>query len=77
MARAFRVVVEAIFAGKVVLTNRVGGITELSRILPNIYFLEDIQDIDSIPFPVEIDDSEKKIFNVDYVTEQYLKIYKG
>ncbi|HBY1731151.1 TPA: group 1 glycosyl transferase, partial [Klebsiella pneumoniae] len=23
------------------------------------------------------DDSEKKIFNVDYVTEQYLKIYKG
>ncbi|HBY1051006.1 TPA: group 1 glycosyl transferase, partial [Klebsiella pneumoniae] len=25
----------------------------------------------------EIDDSEKKIFNVDYVTEQYLKIYKG
>ncbi|TYY51909.1 group 1 glycosyl transferase, partial [Klebsiella pneumoniae] len=51
--------------------------TELSRILPNIYFLEDIQDIDSIPFPVEIDDSEKKIFNVDYVTEQYLKIYKG
>ncbi|HBX3836095.1 TPA: group 1 glycosyl transferase, partial [Klebsiella pneumoniae subsp. pneumoniae] len=26
---------------------------------------------------VEIDDSEKKIFNVDYVTEQYLKIYKG
>ncbi|TYX26043.1 group 1 glycosyl transferase, partial [Klebsiella pneumoniae] len=34
-------------------------------------------DIDSIPFPVEIDDSEKKIFNVDYVTEQYLKIYKG
>ncbi|WP_085332321.1 glycosyltransferase, partial [Klebsiella pneumoniae] len=50
-----RVVVEAIFAGKVVLTNRVGGITELSRILPNIYFLEDIQDIDSIPFPVEID----------------------
>lgn len=72
-----RAVVEAIFAGKVVLTNRVGGITELSRILPNIYFLEDIQDIDSIPFPVEIDDSEKKIFNVDYVTEQYLKIYKG
>ncbi|ACT07686.1 glycosyl transferase group 1 [Dickeya chrysanthemi Ech1591] len=37
-----RVVVESIFHGKVVLTNRMGGIDELAAMLPNIYFMEDI-----------------------------------
>lgn len=72
-----RVVVEAIFGGKVVLTNRVGGIAELAEILPNIYFLEDTLDIDNIPAPIEIDREVKEVFDVNFVTEQYLNIYKG
>ncbi|WES87312.1 glycosyltransferase family 4 protein [Dickeya fangzhongdai] len=36
-----RVVVESIFYGKVVLTNRVGAVSELSSLLPNIYFMEE------------------------------------
>ncbi|UMB78137.1 glycosyltransferase [Dickeya fangzhongdai] len=37
-----RVVVESIFHGKVVLTNRMGGVAELAALLPNIYFMEEI-----------------------------------
>ncbi|MGM3193010.1 glycosyltransferase [Dickeya dadantii subsp. dieffenbachiae] len=36
-----RVVVESIFHGKVVLTNRMGGVAELAALLPNIYFMEE------------------------------------
>ncbi|WP_263064939.1 glycosyltransferase family 4 protein [Dickeya dadantii] len=36
-----RVVVESIFHGKVVLTNRMGGVGELAALLPNIYFMEE------------------------------------
>ncbi|QDX30593.1 glycosyltransferase family 4 protein [Dickeya poaceiphila] len=36
-----RVVVESIFHGKVVLTNRMGGVGELASLLPNIYFMEE------------------------------------
>ncbi|KHN62638.1 glycosyl transferase family 1 [Dickeya fangzhongdai] len=36
-----RVVVESIFYGKVVLTNRMGAVSELSSLLPNIYFMEE------------------------------------
>ncbi|WP_038907422.1 glycosyltransferase family 4 protein [Dickeya oryzae] len=38
-----RVVVESIFHGKVVLTNRMGAVGELAAVLPNIYFMEETQ----------------------------------
>lgn len=36
-----RVVVESVLAKKIVLTNAVGGITELAKILPNIHIIDD------------------------------------
>ncbi|PXW49255.1 glycosyltransferase involved in cell wall biosynthesis [Erwinia sp. AG740] len=36
-----RVVVESVFYGKIVLTNRMGAVSELSTLLPNIYFMEE------------------------------------
>ncbi|QYM96721.1 glycosyltransferase [Dickeya ananatis] len=36
-----RVVVESVFYGKRVLTNRMGAVSELSTLLPNIYFMEE------------------------------------
>jgi glycosyltransferase involved in cell wall biosynthesis len=40
-----RVVAECAMAGKVVITNFVGGITEISQQIENIYQLEDIDDL--------------------------------
>lgn len=72
-----RVVVESIVAGKSVLTNRVGGVAELAKLLPNIYFFENTEGIDKIPTPQKPDIKELLVFSKEYVTSEYLKIYKG
>lgn len=71
-----RVVAECAMAGKVVITNFVGGITEISKQLDNIYRLEDI---DSIllarPKSVKINDAENPFKN-EKIAEQYLRYYQ-
>lgn len=73
-----RAVVEAVFHGKIVLTNRVGGIPELARILPNIYFLEDFENFDSFSFkPKSVTQTQISWFESEYVSQQYLSQYAG
>ncbi|MEG9669124.1 MULTISPECIES: glycosyltransferase family 4 protein [Serratia] len=71
-----RVVVESIFAGKIVLTNSVGGIGELINILPNVYALDDDSiDINRISLnPVGNDIIDK--FSSNKVAENYLETYR-
>lgn len=71
-----RVVVEAFAAGKVVLTTRVGGISELAKILPNIHFLEDVESIDKIPEKEKVKTEDLSLFNVNFVAEKYLQAFK-
>ncbi|MDO6407406.1 glycosyltransferase family 4 protein [Pantoea phytobeneficialis] len=70
-----RVVVEAFAAGKIVLTTRVGGVSELAQILPNIYFLEDIGNINELPDKVEIKSDDLSVFNVNFVADKYLQAF--
>ncbi|ELS1885476.1 TPA: glycosyltransferase family 4 protein [Raoultella planticola] len=72
-----RVVIEGITAGKSILTNKVGGITELANILPNIYFFEDISNLDDVPKYKNILSDSFKIFTSKSVANEYLKVYKG
>lgn len=72
-----RVVLESVFSGKIILTNKVGGITELASMLPNIYFLEDIQDLNDVPQYKQIPNQAIDKFNSGSITREYEKIFEG
>ncbi|EIY9307055.1 glycosyltransferase, partial [Escherichia coli] len=68
-----RVVLESVFSGKIILTNKVGGITELASMLPNVYFLEDIQDLNDVPQYKQIPNQVFDKFNSESITREYEK----
>jgi len=71
-----RAVVEGISHGKIVLTNRVGGISELAELFPNIHFLEDFEhgDIFSLR-PEQVMKVQMRQFEPEYVCQQYEDAY--
>ena len=71
-----RAVVESIAHGKIVLTNRVGGISELSEILPNIHFLEDLEQDNIFSLEAEqVMNFQMLRFEPQYVCQQYEDAY--
>jgi len=76
-----RTVVECVLADKLVLTNPVGAMTELSMILPNIIITDNIER----DFYDKIDKSEIKPvdsvlidqFKPKEIADQYLRVYNG
>lgn len=73
-----RVVVECVLSGKIVISTPVGGITELSRILPNIYLTANIEkdftnflDIEAMP----VTEMEKGIFDEKNIANKYIDTY--
>ncbi|NBJ33780.1 glycosyltransferase [Serratia fonticola] len=68
-----RVVVESALANKIVLTNSVGGISELKCYFSKIKFIEDIDAID-----LEINSSSinnNKIFTRSEIANKYIEVY--
>lgn len=71
-----RVVAECAIAGKVVITNFVGGITEISQQLDNIYQLEDVDIlIDSRRKGIPFDNTDNPFENKK-ISRCYLKYYQ-
>jgi len=71
-----RVVVESVLAKKIVLTNAVGGITELAKILPNIHIIDDNAPIllDKLVFKTVGNDAIA-IFNPEKIATKYFEAY--
>jgi glycosyltransferase involved in cell wall biosynthesis len=74
-----RVVAECVFAGKIVYTTPVGGISELSKILPNVIIANDIvQEFNNTCETIsveKIDPSLYKSFDKKLIAEKYLAEY--
>ncbi|ANJ92003.1 Glycosyl transferases group 1 [compost metagenome] len=70
-----RVVLESVLAKKIVLTNAVGGISELETLFPTIYFMENLDTVNLSEKNVEVRNSE--MFNCDEVTNKYIEIYRA
>lgn len=74
-----RVVAECVFAGKIVYTTPVGGITELSTMLPNVIVANDIvQEFKNTCEAVsakKIDPSFYKLFDKKLIAGEYLAEY--
>ncbi|HEC2555556.1 TPA: glycosyltransferase family 4 protein [Raoultella ornithinolytica] len=74
-----RVVVESVLSGKIVITTPVGGISELARILPNIYLSTNIKKdfvciLDKEKRPLT--DLQEIRFNTDSIATEYLRVYE-
>lgn len=69
-----RVVLESVLANKFVLTNAVGGISELEKIFPAIYFMENIEGIDFSIKNTEVTDGV--FFNYSEIANKYVSAYK-
>lgn len=76
-----RTVVECVLADKLVLTNPVGAMTELSMLLPNIIITDNIErDFDDKIATAEIkaiDFSLIERFKPREIADQYLRVYNG
>lgn len=76
-----RTVVECVLADKLVLTNPVGAMTELSMLLPNIIITDNIErDFDDKIAKAEIKTIDSSIierFKPREIADQYLRVYKG
>ncbi|BEN43959.1 glycosyltransferase [Serratia sp. SRS-8-S-2018] len=70
-----RVVVECVFANKIVLTNAVGGISELAMLLPNIYFIDKGKDVIAGCAVNEVTNEQLTMFSQDKITLEYLSVY--
>ncbi|AYO40708.1 MULTISPECIES: glycosyltransferase family 4 protein [Serratia] len=71
-----RVIVECVLANKVVMTNSVGGITELKNLLPNIYFIgKEIAGISPKEI-VEVTERQIAMFSQGTITSNYLMVYR-
>lgn len=77
-----RSVVESVLSKKIVITNSVGGLEELSGLLPNIYCLDNKEDIieflksDLIEYKTVISEEQKNIFSQDTIASNYERLYK-
>ncbi|NKI73880.1 glycosyltransferase family 4 protein [Dickeya sp. CFBP 2040] len=71
-----RVVVESVFYGKIVLTNRMGAVSELSTLLPNIYFMEECAFEEVINKKVEpLSPEIVNAFTPDAIVGEFEKVY--
>ncbi|KYQ95118.1 glycosyltransferase family 4 protein [Serratia sp. TSA_198.1] len=70
-----RVIVECVLAKKIVMTNAVGGITELGKLLPNVYFIEETTEDVMTDIPNEITDEHIAMFSQRRITTEYLSAY--
>jgi len=70
-----RVVVECVFADKIVLTNDVGGIAELAVMLPNVYLLKgSALDLSALTHePVKM--ATVELFSRPAIAKSYLNVY--
>ncbi|WP_226052609.1 glycosyltransferase [Dickeya chrysanthemi] len=71
-----RVLVESIFYGKRVLTNRMGAVGELSTLLPNIYFMETCSLEEVIRKPLQpLSPEIVNSFTPDIIAGEFEKVY--
>ncbi|TXE64162.1 glycosyltransferase family 4 protein [Serratia nematodiphila] len=70
-----RVVIESVMADKVVLTNSIGGISELKKFFPKILFIEDMKTMSFSFEKSEIINEE--MFSSSEIAKQYIKSYKN
>ncbi|MFN2994118.1 glycosyltransferase family 4 protein [Serratia plymuthica] len=72
-----RAVVECAMSEKIVLTNAFGGVSELEKLLPNIYKI-DQSNINKILElrPRAFSEDEKAIFNKSVIAKTYFNVYK-
>lgn len=69
-----RVVLESVLANKIVLTNSVGGITELERIFSKIHFMENM---DSLDFTEKSNNElNGEMFSYSEIADKYIDFYK-
>ena len=69
-----RVVLESVLANKIVLTNSVGGITELERIFSKIHFMENM---DSLDFTEKSDNElNGEMFSYSEIADKYIDFYR-
>lgn len=71
-----RVVAECAMAGKVVITNFVGGITEISQQIENVYQLEDIDDLILSRKKGLLFDKINNPFENKTISQRYLQYYQ-
>ncbi|MGK0663328.1 glycosyltransferase family 4 protein [Serratia marcescens] len=70
-----RVVVESAMANKIVLTNPVGGISELNKLFSKIYFLDQLDEIDLLKNkPGNANDG---LFTYSEIASRYINEYKS
>ena len=70
-----RVIVECVLAEKIVMTNAVGGITELGKLLPNVYFIEKGKEEVVTSILNKITDEQGAIFSQNRITSEYISVY--
>ncbi|CAI0771911.1 lipopolysaccharide 1,2-N-acetylglucosaminetransferase [Serratia liquefaciens] len=68
-----RVVLESVMANKIVITNAVGGISELREKFSTIYFMDELDEIDF--FSKRNDEIEGAMFNYSEIADRYITIY--
>lgn len=69
-----RVVIESVMANKTVLTNSVGGISELKELFSKIYFLEKLDEVDLSE--IEPNNNNGELFTYSETASRYLNEYK-
>ncbi|CAI1591955.1 glycosyltransferase family 4 protein [Serratia proteamaculans] len=72
-----RTVVECAMSEKIVLTNALGGVSELEKLLPNIYRIDEstLNNILRLR-PRAFSEDEKAIFNKGVIAKAYINAYK-
>ncbi|RJF58911.1 glycosyltransferase [Serratia inhibens] len=73
-----RVVVESVFAEKMVLTNAVGGIAELALLLPNIHVIDDnvLVELDKLEIK-SVDSDTIGMFSPKKIAKEYFEVYNS
>jgi glycosyltransferase involved in cell wall biosynthesis len=69
-----RVVLESVLANKIVLTNAVGGVSELEKLFPTIAFIEDLSAVHFFKKDDVIINGD--MFKCSEITDKYIKIYR-
>lgn len=69
-----RVVIESVMADKIVLTNSIGGVSELKRFFPKILFIEDMRKMDFQFKKSEV--MHENMFSSGEIAKQYIEKYK-
>ncbi|CAI0794187.1 glycosyltransferase family 4 protein [Serratia proteamaculans] len=69
-----RVVIESVLANKIVLTNAVGGVSELEKLFPTIVFIEDLNAVSFCEKNNVVINGE--IFNCSEIANKYIEVYR-